>query len=146
MNSNSSILSMAMRRAAVIVTGSREWSDGALIAAELLRCEQDAKESGQSQMLLVHGGCERGADSIAHNWAKGRPNWSIRMMEPDWAQFGRFAGLKRNEEMVNEYGPKAFAMLAFSVNNSPGTANSIKHFKTHDPSLKKTRIFHKKVM
>ena len=68
---------------------------------------------------LVSGGAE-GADTLAERYARehGLP---ITVFLPDWEQFGRGAGPRRNKQIVS----LADAMVAFLAPNSRGTRNSI---------------------
>lgn len=96
----------------VLVTGSRTWTDHAVIADAL-------REHCPPGAVLVSGACPRGADAIAERlWqAQGRQverhpaDWSAR---PD-------AGLVRNAAMV---AAGADVCLAFIRDHSPGASHT----------------------
>lgn len=48
----------------VLVTGSRDWTDEALIRDQLARVRYEAGRS----IVVVHGGCPTGADAMAAEW------------------------------------------------------------------------------
>ncbi len=80
----------------VLVTGSREWDDMqelryALIHAAALRLDS---------VVIVHGGCPRGADAMASEWAR---DYGVPAEEhpADWGGLGKAAGFIRNAEMVS---------------------------------------------
>jgi hypothetical protein len=62
-----------------------------------------------------------GADYWARMWAKAHGIPSMTEFA-DWDQFGRWAGPKRNKEMIDKYDPEA--VIAFP--GGAGTANMIK--------------------
>jgi len=85
----------------VIVTGSREWTDRALLTEVL-----DAILAEHGALTLVHGACPRGADAMAQSWALSRDHgtsYGAVIPEPhpaDWRAHGKAAGFRRNAEMV----------------------------------------------
>jgi YspA, cpYpsA-related SLOG family len=66
-----------------------------------------------------------GADYWARMWAKAHGIPSMTEFA-DWDQFGRWAGPKRNKEMIDKYSPEA--VIAFP--GGAGTANMIKQART----------------
>lgn len=97
----------------VIVTGSRNWENQRLVWAAL----DDHKPD-----LVVHGGCESGADEHADRWAKRR-QVDTRVFRAKWGTgFKRDhgAGPRRNTQMLDAY-PEAI-VLAFPQ-GGPGTAD-----------------------
>jgi len=107
------------KRIVVIVTGSREWTDARCIEEALKACEEP-----DAQMILVQGGA-RGADKMAQAVAQSRQWFRIVTLHPDWTRFGRSAGIRRNADMIAQWGPHAAHFLAFSVNKSRGTEHTI---------------------
>lgn len=79
----------------LLVTGSRDWTDAAIIEAALAAAWIDLRSAGQ--ITLVHGDCARGADRIARNIWRGRGHTD----EPHPANWenGRGSGHARNAEM-----------------------------------------------
>jgi hypothetical protein len=96
----------------VLVTGSRTWTDEAVIAAAL-------REHWGTGAVLVCGACPRGADAIAerlwHDWGG-----QVERHPADWAT-GRAAGMERNAAMV---AAGADVCLAFIRDNSPGATHT----------------------
>jgi hypothetical protein len=91
----------------VIVTGSRYWTNvGAIELA--LEAEQPT--------LVVHGGA-RGADAIAHAWAR-RKGVAVQEYPADWQRQGKRAGPIRNVQMVSAH--HTAVVLAFPL-GGPGT-------------------------
>lgn len=105
--------------ARLLVTGSRDWTDRALIA-DALRAAYHYFD-GARDTILVHGAA-RGADKLA----KGIWNNQGLPDEPhpaDWKQYGKAAGMIRNREMVLL---GADLCLAFPLFNSIGTLGCMK--------------------
>lgn len=103
-------------RKVVIVTGSRNWTAYQSIFAAL-------KVHGPN--LVVHGGCESGADSWADEWCINNQVDTVTL-RAKWGQrpnVDRSAGPKRNLRMLKAY-PDA-TVLAFPLGASPGTRGCI---------------------
>jgi hypothetical protein len=103
-------------RKVVIVTGSRNWTDGRIV--------YEALES-ESPDLVVHGGCETGADSWADEWCINNQVDTVTL-RAKWGQrpnVDRSAGPRRNLRMLKAY-PGA-TVLAFPLGASPGTRGCI---------------------
>ena len=96
----------------LIVAGSRTFQDYTLISSVLGTHRHHITE-------LLHGGA-RGAYRLAFRWAV-RHHVRSRCFAADWARFGRSAGLRRNHQMAQA----GDVLVAFHVNNSPGTAYMI---------------------
>ena len=85
----------------VLVTGSRTWTDRALIWDTL-----DAILTGHGTLTLVVGAARAGADNMAQGWALDRryqSSYGAVILEPhpaDWDAHGKRAGFIRNAEMV----------------------------------------------
>ncbi|GAX59001.1 hypothetical protein SO3561_10576 [Streptomyces olivochromogenes] len=131
----------------VLVTGSRTWADQQAVADALLDAWHDAVQtvSPEVHFTVVHGDCPTGADAIAKQWAidngvfhHGFPaNWSgpctpacpstpHRKMSRH-GEYCPLAGHYRNQLMVDM---GVDLVLAFSRNNSRGTADCISRAKT----------------
>lgn len=95
----------------VLVCGSRTWDDQELVFNWLDATKPD---------LLIHGGA-RGADRIASDWA-GYHHVPEIVMAPEWEMYGKSAGIKRNNQML-DLGPDS--VLAFWDGRSKGTKHTI---------------------
>ena len=69
---------------------------------------------------IVSGGA-KGADSLARKYAEEK-NIPITEILPDWNQYGKSAGFKRNKLIIDE----SDAIIAFWDGKSKGTAHSIR--------------------
>jgi hypothetical protein len=106
----------ASARMKVLVCGSRDWTDRALIKdyldGLLLKHGRDVE--------LIHGDC-RGADQIA---ARRMEHLGIRVtaFPADWRGKGRAGGIIRNLEMLDQ---RPDLVVAFQRNGSTGTQHTI---------------------
>jgi hypothetical protein len=108
--------------ARVLVTGSRDWRDRRVVEAALLNCRVEAFLAGAGGIVVVHGGCPTGADSIAGAVARGH-GWPVEVWPADWARLSRAAGPRRNAEMV---AAGAAVCLAFPLGRSAGTRDCMR--------------------
>lgn len=97
----------------VLITGSRNWEDERTIWNEL----DHFYGIHGSGLVIVHGGCPSGADTIAEAWASEFDDVRTEVHPADWERFGRSAGMRRNAEMVKL---GADVCLAFIRDGSPG--------------------------
>ena len=95
----------------VAVVGSRSFADEKMMFAEL--------DKLQGISLIVSGGA-RGADRMGEAYAAKR-NIPTKIFLPDWNQFGKSAGFRRNNDIIEN----ADFVLAFWDGKSPGTKSSI---------------------
>lgn len=105
------------RPARILVTGSRDLADTALVMAAL---KSAAAEFGPD-VVVVHGAA-RGADTLADRAAQTL-GLKVEPHPADWAGLGRKAGIVRNAEMVRE---GADVMLAFPLGESRGTRDAMR--------------------
>jgi hypothetical protein len=103
----------------IMVTGSRDWEDAALIERVLDKW----RTRSALPLVLIHGGCPTGADNLADAWAR-KHGVRVQRFPAQWARYGRRAGPRRNAEMVKL--PALSVVCAFSRNHSPGTENAIR--------------------
>lgn len=98
----------------VICTGSREFTDWALVWAVL-----DTVHAGRDALTLVHGACGLGTDRFAQDWADQRAVQVVRF-PLDWCLYGpRAAGPARDARVVDA---GADLVVAFFVD--PGDRDS----------------------
>lgn len=115
----------------VIVAGSREFTDYALLKKELNRL---TKKLDKKKLIVLSGGAE-GADKLGEKWCFENMVTYERYL-PDYEEHGRKAPLIRNTEMVNN----ADALIAFHLRNSPGTADVISKARKKGLKVKVIRI------
>lgn len=97
----------------ILVTGSRNWNDRALVHARLDHWLT------QGPLVVVHGACPTGTDLHASEWAHAHQADGVRE-EPhpaDWDAHGRSAGPQRNKHMASL---GAHHCEAFILNGSLG--------------------------
>lgn len=78
----------------VALTGGTAFNDHTLIWAKL-----DQVHARHPDMVLLHGGSDRGAELIAAKWAETRKVPQIAF-KPDWAHHAKAAPFKRNDAML----------------------------------------------
>lgn len=100
-----------------IISGSRDFSDYALLQRVLERVELGAK-----RIDTVLSGTARGADQLGELWAKLNCRITLRF-PAQWDSYGRSAGILRNREMAKH----AEQLVAFWDGQSHGTAHMIEH-------------------
>jgi hypothetical protein len=110
----------------VIVTGSREFADHALVWSVL-----DELYDDYDGLILVHGDCPTGADRHADDWARSRQNdtWHIRI-EPHPPDYGRYGSPRaqhiRNAEIAHSGATLVLAFFAPPPATNNGTAECVK--------------------
>lgn len=87
-----------MRALRILLTGSREFTDRDLIAAALREAATKLSADDATSVTLITGGA-RGADRLAADIARTL-GWAVETHPADWS-YGKTAGFKRNQEMVN---------------------------------------------
>ena len=97
----------------VLVCGSRDWTDAALIL-ETLR--------GVAEVTVVIHGAAPGADTLAGEAARamGIP---VQAFPADWDRYGRAAGPIRNQRMLDEGHPDLVLAFHDDIASSRGTAD-----------------------
>lgn len=93
----------------------------AVVGSRSFSCYDQVKKvlSGLAITLIVSGGAI-GADSLAEKFAEEN-NIPKKIFLPDWAKFGRGAGMVRNKDIVTA----ADMVVAFWDGKSKGTKNTI---------------------
>lgn len=111
----------------VIVTGSRDFTDQALVWSVL-----DELYAVGGRLLLVHGACPTGADKHANDWAILRQhgphagnNVLVDRFPANWSH-GRGAGMARNAQMVKAGADLVVAFFAPPPAENKGTAGCVK--------------------
>lgn len=98
----------------ILVCGGREYDNVDRVFAAL-----DAVHRKHGITLLIEGGAV-GADACGLMWAV-RKRVGTKTIEANWAQYGRSAGPKRNQRMLDEGKPDA--VVAFP--GGRGTADMV---------------------
>jgi hypothetical protein len=96
----------------ILVTGSRNWADRDAVWSAL------NKAASVRSIILVHGDCPTGADAMAKAWCRTQPDVLEEAHPADWERYGKAAGPKRNQKMVDL---GADICLAFPLPDSRGT-------------------------
>jgi hypothetical protein len=78
----------------VALSGGTNFNDHALVWARL-----DQVRERHPDMVLLHGGSDRGAELIAARWAESRKAPQIAF-RPDWARHAKAAPFRRNDAML----------------------------------------------
>lgn len=105
----------------ILVTGSRSFPYADLIERDLTILAEKWPED----TILVHGDCPTGADAIAERVWTGLGR-KTEKHPADWEKYAKYAGPKRNKEMV-ELG--ADLCLAYPTKDSKGTKHCIEEVK-----------------
>ena len=109
---------------AVVVCGSRNWSNKDLLFATLSNL---AKKEGFS--CIIEGEA-RGADTLARQWANLH-KVPVERFPAQWSRYGKRAGMLRNYDMIVARAPDK--LVAFTSRRPPtsGTAHAIKLAKRY---------------
>lgn len=99
----------------VLVTGDRNWHSFEKIAQWLRQLPPDS--------VVIQGGC-RGADEIASGVAKTL-GLAVETYSADWVRYGRGAGPKRNQVMLDS-GVDLILAFHSDLANSKGTADMVR--------------------
>ena len=102
----------------VLICGSRYWDDYETIERVLRELHQSAGVE-----LVIHGGA-RGADTLGGR-AAGALNIPVRVYPALWSQYGRSAGIRRNEQMLREGRPDRILAFHADIAQSRGTKHMI---------------------
>ena len=94
------------------VIGSRTFENYEMLENEILKLNLKISS-------IISGGA-KGADTLAERWANEN-NIPIILFKPDWKKYGRAAGLRRNESIIES----CDYCLAFWDGKSKGTKFSI---------------------
>lgn len=107
----------------VIVTGSRHWEGPwaeEKVFDVLMMLRLFALSVGQ-ELTIVHGACPTGADLITDIWCQ-RTGTKMERHPADWKRFGKGAGPRRNQEMLDL---GADMVIGFHRDNSTGTGHML---------------------
>ena len=105
------------------VIGSRTFENYEMLTAEILKLNLNIS-------TIISGGA-KGADALAERWTKEN-KVQIQLFKPDWKKYGKAAGLRRNESIVES----CDYCLAFWDGKSKGTKFSIDYCKKQKKPVK----------
>jgi hypothetical protein len=111
----------------VLVTGSRDWVNNIVIAAEMQRVTEAVKRVSGTKHTLIVGDCPTGADKQAREIAEAM-GWDVRMVVAKWDEFGKKAGFIRNLAMVRM---RPDICLAFIKHRSKGATMTARLAHSH---------------
>ena len=100
---------------AVLICGDRNWRGKAIIKKVLAVFDKG--------VTIIHGGAP-GADSIADNVAHDL-GLKVREFKAEWDRYGRGAGPKRNQRMLDEGKPDCVIAFHHNINESRGTRDML---------------------
>lgn len=98
----------------VLVCGGRDFDDFDALCREL-----DGAHAANTINEVIEGGA-RGADQLAHDWAKLNGVQTIAYLA-DWETYGYGAGPRRNQRMIDEGKPD----LVIAFPGGKGTADCV---------------------
>src|SRR5882672_7909105 len=102
----------------VLVCGGRDFNDFDALCHEL-----GGAHAANAIVEVIEGGA-RGADQLAHDWAKLNGVQTIAYLA-DWESHGRAAGPLRNQRMLDEGKPD----LVIAFPGGKGTADMVRRAK-----------------
>lgn len=100
----------------ILICGSRNWKNSEIISREL------SKISGARK--VIHGGC-KGADEISGTIAACL-GIEVACFPAKWDLYGRAAGPKRNQQMLDEGKPDIVLAFHNDIEKSKGTQDMVK--------------------
>ena len=103
----------------VLVCGGRDFEDQRLLIRTL-----DALHRERGIGVVINGGAP-GTDTLAKNWALMR-GIDVQTYAANWAEHGRAAGPKRNQQMLDEGKPDLVVAFAGGI----GTADMVRRART----------------
>ena len=108
----------------IVVTGSRDYPNEERVRQELTDLFEDYYVAD-----IAQGGAA-GADEFARTWANDQVSGSIYQTtcvtyEADWEVYGKAAGPRRNELMIDTFKPEL--VLAFWDGKSKGTLHCLSY-------------------
>lgn len=107
----------------VAVVGSRSFADSTYMHDKLTGILWDIVDHWGNDLPLditIISGGARGADSLAEQWAK-KWGYETNIFPAEWDKYGKSAGYKRNELIVQE----CDILVAFWDGESRGTKHSM---------------------
>lgn len=101
----------------LIIAGSRDFNDYELLCE---KCDSFLSDHKNDLSITIVSGGAKGADRLGEKYAK-EMNYKLMVIPANWNQYGRSAGVIRNEEMAKA----GDALIAFWDGKSKGTKHMI---------------------
>ena len=101
----------------VLVCGSRDWYDADAIRAELIGLNIGSDD------IIIHGDC-RGADRLAGMIGE-ELGAEVQVYRAQWHVFGKSAGPRRNQAMLDEGKPDLVLAFHWDLAQSKGTKHMV---------------------
>ena len=114
-----------MEKFRVIIAGGRDFDDFRTLSETCIHMLQNKHN------VEIVSGTANGADKLGEQFARFM-GYPIKQFPPNWDEFGKSGGYRRNEEMA-EY---ADALIAFWDKSSKGTKHMIDLAKKHNLKVK----------
>jgi len=111
----------------VLMCGDRNWKDASLIDSCLMSLVYDIAVNGGGPLVII-AGVAKGADSIAEDRARYH-NIELDLYPAQWHLYGRAAGPRRNQQMLDEGQPGLVVAFHDDLENSKGTADMVRRAK-----------------
>lgn len=113
----------------LLICGSRDWTDYNKIYFHV------ADLTHQTNIEVVIDGQANGADSLGHLVAK-RLNLNTLRFPANWKQYGRAAGVIRNQQMLDEGKPTFVLAFHHDLKASRGTKDMVNRCKKYGIAYK----------
>jgi uncharacterized phage-like protein YoqJ len=110
----------------LLIAGSRSFEDRDLFN----RVTEEIIDGDERFTVIVEGGAA-GADTMAREYAEAH-DMKYEEFKPDWKQYGRAAGPKRNDKMIQFIKERNGTALYFWDEESKGTKQCIDSAKRKD--------------
>lgn len=125
----------------VIIAGGRDFARTPIDKAdwELLTSSLDKllQNKRRTHRIVVLCGMAKGADMAGRRYAEQR-RYHVRYFPADWDQYGKRAGIIRNDLMAQN----ADALVAFWDGESPGTRNMIETARKYNLQVRVIKYSH----
>ena len=102
----------------VLICGDRDWINQRAIRTMLLRLHRDG-------YTTVVEGAARGADRMARFHAE-QLGFEVKEFPAHWDDSGKSAGVRRNQQMLDEGRPDRVMYFHNDLDNSKGTADMVR--------------------
>ncbi len=116
----------------LLICGSRDW-----INKSIIKHEVELLHTNSRIEVIIHGGC-RGADLLGAKVAQ-ELNIPIEEYIVDWNKYGKSAGPRRNQKMIDDGKPDFVLAFHDDIDSSKGTLDMILRSQKHKINYKIVR-------